>query len=420
MNDPESLLLSVFTPEGREDPHPALAELRRREPVHYNAAFDTYFLTRYADCQTVLTSSAFAVPDLAWCAGEIPDWRDHPGAEFFYASMLRSNGADHARLRRLVGGGFSARRVAALRPVVSELSSELLDGFEAAAGATLPADDAQDAARGGGDFQALVAYPLPIAVASRLIGVPRADQDLFQRLGQDAGRLLEPVRTEDDWRRADRAVVALRAYFTDLLARRRCEPADDLTSSLLAVRDTDDGRLGESELVDTLILVLVAGFETTASLLGLAVHALLTHEDQWELVRKKPELALGAVEEVLRWDAPVRMTERIALRPFDIGGTTVPAGANVTTVLAAGNRDPLRHPDPDTFRVEREDIKVLSFGSGPHFCIGAALARMEAAEVVGQLARRLPGLRLAGPAVRRDSISLRAFANLPLATTAAG
>jgi cytochrome P450 len=423
VNDPESLLLSVFSPEGREDPHPALAELRRTEPVHHSPAFDGYFLTRYADCQAVLTSSAFAVPDLAWCEREIPHCRDHPAAEFFYTSMLRSNGPDHARLRRLVGSAFGARRVAALRPVVREIATELLDTFDAMAGtAGSRPGEVPDGAGGGGaaDFQALVGYPLPIAVVSRLIGVPGSDQDLIRRLGQDAGRLLEPVRTEEDWRRADSAVAGLRAYFTDLVARRRREPADDLTSALLAVRDTDDGRLGERELVDTLALLLVAGFETTAGLSGLAVHALLTHRDQWELVCKQPESAARAVEETLRWDGPVWMTERVALRPFDIDDITLPVGANVTTILAAGNRDPERHPYPDEFRIEREDIKVLSFGAGPHFCVGAALARMEAAEVVEQVARRMPDLRLAGRPVRRDSISLRAFETLPLATAAAG
>jgi cytochrome P450 len=455
VNDPESLLLSIFSSEGREDPHSALAELRRTDPVHHSPAFDGYFLTRYTDCQAVLTSSAFAVPDLAWCAREIPHWREHPAAEFFYTSMLRSNGPDHARLRRLVGSAFGARRVAALRPVVREITTELLDTFEAMAGTagsrageaagdagaagaegveggTAIAARANDGTAtragagpgaGGGvaaDFQALVGYPLPIAVASRLVGAPGGDQDLIRRLGQDAGRLLEPVRTQEDWRRADSAVAGLRAYFTDLVARRRREPADDLTSALLAVRDTDDGRLGARELVDTLALLLVAGFETTAGLPGLAVHALLTHRGQWELICKQPESAARAVEETLRWDAPVWMTERVALRPFDVGDTTLPAGANVTTLLAAGNRDPERHPHPDEFRIEREDIKVLSFGAGPHFCVGAALARMEAAEVVEQAARRMPDLRLAGRPVRRDSISLRAFETLPLATAAAG
>ncbi|OON71587.1 cytochrome P450 [Streptomyces tsukubensis] len=403
--DPEALLFSIFTPEGRDNPYPALAELRRTEPIHYNAAFDTYFLTRYTDCQAVLTHPGFLVPDLDWCAREVPDWRDHPSADFFYSSMLRSNGADHARLRRLVGGGFSPRRVAALRHTVRDITARLLDDFA-------------DATSEGGsvNFQELVGYPLPVAVIGHLIGVPDGEQGQFHRLGQDAGRILEPVRSPEDWQRADRAVVALRAYFAELIALRRARPADDLTSILLAVRDADDGRLTGTELVDTLLLVLVAGFETTASLLGLAVHALLAHRDQWELIAAAPELAPQAVEETLRWDTPVQMTERVAAAPIDVAGVTVPEGANVTTVLAAANRDPQRHPDPDMFDIRRTDIKVLGFSAGPHYCLGAALARVEGAELLEQLPKRFPALAAAGPPLRRESISLRAFENLPLIT----
>ncbi|MEV6546313.1 cytochrome P450 [Streptomyces sp. NPDC051665] len=405
--DPEALLFSIFTPEGRADPYPALAELRRTEPVYYNAGFDTYFLTRFADCQAVLTDPEFLVPDLDWCARELPDWRDRPSAEFFYSSLLRSNGTDHARLRRLVGGGFSARRVAALRHTVRDITARLLDDF---------ADATSDG--GSADFQELVGHPLPVAVVGHLIGVPAEEQRQFHRLGQDIGRLLEPVRSPEDWQRADQAVATLRAYFADLIALRRARPADDLTSVLLAVRDADDGRLSEAELVDILVLVLVAGFETTAGLLGLAVHALLAHPDQWDLVVSKPELAAQAVEESLRWDTPVQMTERIAAGPIDVAGVTVPAGANVTTVLAAANRDPERHADPDTFDIRRDDIKVLGFSAGPHYCLGAALARVEGAELLEQLPTRFPSLAASGSPRRRDSISLRSFEELPL--TASG
>ncbi|WP_051801099.1 cytochrome P450 [Streptomyces sp. NRRL F-525] len=403
--DPETLLFSMFTPEGRVNPYPALAELRRTEPIYYHPGFNTYFLTRFADCQAVLTDPAFLVPDLDWCARELPDWRDRPSAEFFYSSLLRSNGTDHARLRRLVGGAFSARRVAALRHTVRDITARLLDDF---------ADATSDG--GSADFQELVGYPLPVTVVGHLIGVPVEEQRQFHGLGQDAGRLLEPVRSPEDWRRADLAVVALRAYFTGLIALRRARPADDLTSLLLAVRDTDDGRLTEAELVDILVLVLIAGFETTAGLLGLAVHALLAHRDQWDLLVSGPELAARAVEESLRWDTPVQMTERIAAGPVDVAGVTVPEGANVTTVLAAANRDPERHADPDTFDIRRADIKVLGFSAGLHYCLGAALARVEAAELLEQLPRRFPTLTASAPPHRRESISLRSFENLPLTT----
>ncbi|ONK11692.1 cytochrome P450 [Streptomyces sp. MP131-18] len=404
MPDPESLILSILDPDGRDNPHPAFAALRSSVPVYHHAGLDTYFLTRFADCHAVLTNSAFRVPDREWCSHAFPDWREHPAAEFFYSSLLRTNGAEHSRVRRLIGGGFGARRISALLPAVRGIVDELLDRF---------ADATADG--GPADFQELVGYPLPIAVVSHLIGVPPQERGDFDRLGHDAGRLLEPVRTQEDWRRADEAVVALRTYFADLVRRRRARPADDLTSTLLAVRDVDDGRLSADELVDTLLLVLVAGFETTAHLLGLAVHALLSHPEQWRLLAKRPGAAAGAVEETLRWDTPVRMTERIAARPVEVGGVPIPEGGNVTAVLTAGNRDPARHPDPDTFAVLRTDIKVLSFSAGPHYCLGAALARAEGAELLERIVSRFPRLAPAGEPVRRKSVSLRAFARLPLA-----
>ncbi|MFI7275396.1 cytochrome P450 [Streptomyces sp. NPDC049879] len=402
----DAALLAVFTRDGRENPYPAFAALRRLAPVHHHEGLGTWFLTRHADCHAVLTGPGFHTPGREWCDREIPDWREHPGARFFYSSLLRTDGADHSRVRRLVTGALGARSVRALLPDVRDLTRRLLDRF---------ADATADG--GTADFQELVGYPLPVAVVGRLIGAPPEDQGPFHRLGQDAGRLLEPVRSAEDWRRADEAVVALRAYFADLVRRRRARPADDLTSALLAVRDADDGRLSGDELVDTLLLVLVAGFETTAGLLGLAVHALLAHPDQWRLLCERPDAAAGAVEETLRWDTPVQMTERIADRPAEIGGVTIPEGANVTTVLAAGNRDPARHPDPDTYTVLRPDSKVLSFSAGPHHCLGAALARAESAELLTQLAARFPRLAPAGEPVRRESVSLRAFAHLPLAAT---
>ncbi|MFE9250407.1 cytochrome P450 [Streptomyces sp. NPDC007088] len=401
--DPHSALSTLFTPAGRDNPYPVFAALRSSAPVHHDAELDTYVLTRFADCRYALGDPALLVPDLDWYARQDPGWHEHPGADFFYSSLLRRNGADHGRLRRLVAGAFSVRRVQALRAGVGNLADGFLDSFADAC-----------AAGGTADFQALVGYPLPVAVVGRLIGVPAGEQPDFQRLGHDAGRLLEPLRTARDWDLADRAVDTLRAYFAELVRRRRAEPADDLTTDLLRARDADDTRLDERELVDTLLLVLVAGYETTAGLLGLAVHALLTHPDQWRKLRERPALVPRAVEEAMRWDTPVQMTERIAARALVIGGVPVPAGANVTTVLAAAHRDPERHPEPDAFRVDRADVKVLGFGGGAHYCLGAALARLETAELLERLLIRFPTLSLAGGALRRTSISLRAFDVLPL------
>lgn len=398
----QALLFSMFTPEGRENPHLALASLREMAPVYFDPDLNTFFLTTFADCQAVLTDTSYTAPDLTWCEENLPDWREHPAADFFYSSMLRANGADHTRLRRLVSGGFTARRVAALEAAIEKITDGLLD-------------DLADATADGGtaNFQDLVGYPLPVAVVGELIGVPEADRARFRTLGSDASRLLEPVRTPEDWERADRAVEELRQYFRELADRRRREPAEDLVTTLLHAQESE-GRLSEHELVDTLLLVFVAGFETTTGLLGMAAHALLTHPDQWALVAADPSLVPQAVEEALRWDTPVQMTERIAGRADVIGGVPIPEGANVTTVMTAANRDPAQHPDPHRFDVTRTGSKVLSFSAGPHYCLGAALARIEATVALRRLLARFPRLALAGDPVRRESFSLRVFEDLPV------
>ncbi|MDG5809327.1 cytochrome P450 [Streptomyces ossamyceticus] len=400
--DPQTLLLSIFTPEGRENPFPALEALRETAPVYYDKDLDTYFLTTYAHCQAVLTDTAFRTPDLSWCEEHLPDWRDHPAADFFYASMFRANHPDHSRLRRLVNAGFTPRRVAALQSAVEDLTDGYLDAL------------ADASAHGRAvNFQELVGYPLPVAVAGELIGVPAADRPRFRRLGSDASRLLKPVRSPEDWARADAAVTELRAYFEELLQRRRREPREDLATVLLEAQEGQE-RLTRRELVDTLLLVFVTGFETATATLGLVTHALLTHPDQRDLVTGDPELAAQAVEEALRWDSPVLMTERIATERTEIAGVTIPVGANVTTVLTAANRDPAQFPDPHRFDVRRSGTKVLSFGAGPHYCLGAALARLEGTVAVRRLFARFPELAVSGVPVRRESYSLRVYENLPL------
>lgn len=403
----EAALLSVFSPEGQENPYTYLAELRRAEPVYYNADIGTHFLTGFADCHAVLTNPDFLVPDADWLAGQEIGGAGHPAADFFYSSLLGTNGTAHERLRRPVLRAFGARRTAGLLTAVEKITGELLDRFA-------------DAASEGGvaDFQELVGFPLPVAVVGELIGVPREDQAQFRELGEGASRLLEPVRTPEDWDRADQAVVALREYFADLLSARRGRPAEDLASTLLEELDGGEVPLTERELADLLLLVFVAGFETTTGLLGLTVHALLTHPEQLAEVRRDPALVPGAVEESLRWDNPVLMTERIARRPVRVGDVLVPQGGSVTAMLAAANRDPDRHDDPDAFLVRRRSRKVLSFSAGAHHCLGAALARMEGATLVEQLLARFPQLALAGLPVRRAALNLRAFEHLPLAVTA--
>lgn len=401
-------LASALSPENGESPYASLAALRKFAPVYHceQESLDTRFLTRFADCQAVLADPGFVVPDRAWLFRERPAWAARPAADFFYSSLLGTNGVGHERLRRPVQRAFSARRVATLAASVAEHVDALLDRF------------ADATAHGAvADFQALVGYSLAVTAVGELIGVPRADQERFHRLGREAARLLEPVRTAADWERADQAVVELRAYFAALLAERRARPGEDLASGLQAHPDLAEPALSGQELADLLLLVFVAGFETTVGLLGTSVFALLTHPDQLALLRADPGLLPGAVEESLRWDGPVLMTERLAACPMEVGGVSVPPGGSVTTVLGAANRDPARYRDPDAFLVRRPDVRVLSFGAGAHHCLGAGLARLEGAVLLERLFARFPALALADAPVRRESACLRSFDVLPLAAT---
>ncbi|GAA1256382.1 cytochrome P450 [Kitasatospora nipponensis] len=401
----EATLLSVFDPQHRENPYAPLAELRELAPTFHHEGLETRFLTTFADCRAVLVDPDFVVPDRAWLERERPDWLGHPAADFFYSALLGTNADAHERLRRPLAGAFGARRVAALAAGCEKATDALIDRF------------AEATANGAAaDFQDLVAYPLAVGAVGDLIGVPPADHGRFRELGEGAARLLEPVRSAADWARADRAVAALRDYLADLLRQRRSRPAEDLASTLQAPGGTAGPALTEGELVDLLLLVLVAGFETTVGLLGGSVFALLTHPDQLALLRVDPALLPGAVEESLRWDGPVLMTERLAARPARVGALSVPAGGSVTVVLGAGNRDPRRYPDPDAFLVRRPDVRVLSFGAGAHHCLGAGLARLEGAVLLRRLLARFPALGLAGPPVRRESACLRGFDRLPLVT----
>lgn len=405
---PEVALLSALSPEDGDSPYASLALLREAAPVYHcqREGLDTRFLTRFADCQAVLTNPDFVVPDRVWLLRKRPDWLGHPAADFFYSCLLGTNAAAHERLRRPLFRAFSARRIAALSASVAEQVDAVLDRF---------ADAGSDG--GVADFQELVAYPLSVAVVGGLIGVPAAEQGRFHQLGRDAARLLEPVRTAADWKLADQAVLALREYFTGLLRERRARPAADLASTLLAQAGPAAAELTDRELVDLLLLVFVAGFETTVGLLGGSVFALLTHPEQLALLRADRALLPGAVEESLRWDGPALMTERLAARPLEVGGVAIEPGGSVTVVLGAANRDPARYPDPDAFLVRRPDVRVLSFGAGAHYCLGAALARLEGVVLLERLFARFPALGLAGPPVRRGSAALRSFDRLPLTTT---
>ncbi|GAA2580608.1 cytochrome P450 family protein [Streptomyces lienomycini] len=308
--------------------------------------------------------------------------------------MLQSDPPQHTRLRRLVAGHFTPGRIAALRPRVERLAGDLLDA--------LPP-------RGTADLVGRYALPLPVTVICELLGVPEADREGFHTWSNE---LVMPTSPEA----AASAAAALTGYLTDLTGDKRRTPDDTLLADLVAA--ADGGELTAEELLGMAFLILVAGHETTVNLISATVHSLLTHPDQLARLRAEPELVEAAVEESLRYNSPVHASAfRFAAEPLELAGTAIAAGEAVLVSLAAASRDPEHFPDPDRFDIGRRTRGHLGFGHGPHHCLGAPLARVEAAVAVRLLLERNPTLALAAdPATLtwRTSTLLRGLVELPV------
>ncbi|MFJ5542508.1 cytochrome P450 [Micromonospora chalcea] len=386
-----------MSPEGRVDPYPTYERLRAHGPVVQ--AGSVFVVTGYAEADAMLRDARFGVLDDALRDQFMPGWRESPAILSISRSMLRTNPPDHSRMRRLAAGAFTPRRIAAMRDVVRAQADELIDAMLAAEGPV--------------DFMAAFAYPLPVGVICALLGVPAADRPLFRRWATDLTGVLEPEITADELAVADRGAAELRAYFTELVAARRRAPADDLTTALVQAHDGGD-RLSGDELLANLIVLLVAGFETTTNLLGNGLVALLEHPRAAAALAEHPEFAPGYVDELLRYDSPVQLTSRTSTAPSRYGDVDLPPESWVIVMLGAANRDPRRYPDPARFDPWRPQVHPLSFGAGPHYCLGAALARLEAQVAFPLLLRRLPGLAVAGWPERRVRLTLRGHATLPV------
>jgi cytochrome P450 len=317
-------------------------------------------------------------------------------------TLLFLDPPDHTRLRRLVSKAFTPRRIEQLRGHVTEILDDLLAG-----------------AKPGEPFDVIstFAYPLPLIVICELMGVPVEDRHQFEGWSADATRLLDRDIDEDTFNKGIVATMYFLNYFNALFEERRANPQDDLLSGLLAVEDGGDV-LSEEEMRSIVLLLFLAGHETTVNLVGNGLFALMQHRDQWERLSADPDgLKASAVEELLRFDGPVHVTGRTATEDLEIAGHQFPKQSQVVTLLAAANRDPARFPDPDRLDIGREDNQHLTFSHGIHYCLGAALARLEGQVVFSTLAQRFPDMRLAVPADEieyRDHFVLRGLKALPV------
>jgi cytochrome P450 len=362
-----------------QDPMGFFARLRESRPVapvRMPGYGRTWIVTRYADVRTVLTDPRLAKDVRRWPGGGRPRPSETRGVG---AHMLHADPPGHARLRRLVQKVFTPRR-AVLRPRAEEIAAGLLDEMAAARGDVTDLLDAY-------------ARPLPIAVLCELLGIPVADRAWIAVTVAAYDQRAEHQRLEQE----------LAAYFTQLIAARRAEPGDDLVSALVVARDSAgaDGAadgLTANELISTVFLLVMAGFDTTVNLIGSGTLALLTHPEAKTRLRQDPSLLPAAVEELLRFTNPVNhANDRFTTEDVPVGDVVIPAGEWVFPATSSANRDPAQFPDPDRLDLDRDTSGHFAFGHGIHYCLGAPLARMEAEVALGALLARFPAISLARP-----------------------
>jgi cytochrome P450 len=391
----------------RDDPFPLFAEVRALGPVHHVTladGHDAWLVVGHDEARSALNDPRFSKDMRAALAmdGSVVA-EGLPGPEFA-RHMLAVDPPDHTRLRRLVSSAFSMRRVEDLRPRVQAIVDDLLDAL---------ADRDPDAPA---DLVDAFAFPLPFTVIGELLGVP---EDQRAALGRGLVAMLVPTPTPADYARAKEASDAVVLQLRRLVEAKHDAPGDDLVSALIAARDGEE-RLDNQELLSTIFQLIVAGHDTTTTFIGNAVVALLGDPEQLEMLRGDPDRIPVAVEELLRYDAPVpHSTFRYAVVPVDIGGVSIPGGAQVIVCLAAANHDGCHFAEPELLDLERAQGRHLAFGHGIHHCLGAPLARLEGQLALGSLIRRFPRLRLAREHAglhwgRGDGLVLRGLSELPV------
>ena len=366
-----------FLPEHREDPQTTWRRLREGPRVFRSRAFGTYLCTRYDDVLELLRSPHFStdrsrVPAMRWVKRMAQGEPDLAG--LIERNLLVIDGPDHRRLRGLVSKAFTPRRIAMLRPRLEETIDEVLDRAAESGEMELVRD---------------LAHPFPVIAIAELLGVPPADRDRFRGWASQLVQLLDPFQGSGGARALADATRDIFAYFRPLLAERRAAPADDLLSAMMAAEEDGD-RLDEVDLLSLSSLLLVAGHETTSNLIGSAAVLLLRYPDERKRLQDDLSLLPSAVDECLRFESPIQLTDRAVVTECEFAGVRLRPNQMVAGILAAANRDPERFPDPDRFDVARTDNHHLAFGQGNHYCIGSQLAKLEAELALGALLRRFP------------------------------
>jgi hypothetical protein len=395
-------LFNPLAPEFIRNPYPHYDQLRRLDPVHITA-HGMYLISRHADVTGVLRDKRFGKDFVERSTRRYgPKIMEEPIFRSMSHWMLQQDPPDHTRLRGLVVKAFTARRVEDMRPRIQEVVDQTLDRV-------IPL--------GQMDLIEDFAFRLPVTIICDMLGIPEEHRETFYAGTRDGGRILDPVPLSPaEIAQGNAANMMAQMYFQQLFELRRKQPSDDLTTQLVQAEE-DGSKLTNEELTANIILLFGAGHETTVNLIGNALLALHRNPDQLALLKARPELITGAVEEFLRYDSSVQMTGRVTLEDIDdLGTKKIPKGETVLCLLGSANRDPAAYPDsPDRLDITRPNVRPLSFGGGIHFCLGAQLARIEAEIAISTLLRRLPELRLddAENPEWRPTFVLRGLKRLP-------
>lgn len=398
--DPTLSLYHLLDPEVLADPYPLYRRLRTEDPVHWDPYLHAWVVTRYQDVVTALTdfsANRTPTPEQLTAMGLSAL---NPVARVMVKQMLFMDPPAHTRIRSLASAAFTPRRVEALRSHIREITNRLVDAVEA---------------KGRMDVVADIAIPLPAIVTAEMLGVSVDDWPRLKSWSADFAEMLGNFQHNPDRvPRVLQTVEQMTAYFRSMIRRLKDLPREGLVHSLMTAEIQGD-RFTEEEVIANSIVTMVGGQETTTNLIGNGILTLLRHPTEMERLRADLSLIPSAVEELLRYESPSQHTARMAPQDLELGGKRIRKRQAVMAVMAAGNRDPERFPDPDRLDVARKDNHHLAFGWGAHFCFGAPLARMEGQIAFKAILERLPNLVLEpGPLVWRENLGLRGLKALPV------
>jgi cytochrome P450 len=399
VNPLQDAVALIGSPAFQTDPYPTYADLRTVGPVHLGEATSTWHVVGYREVHAALRDPRLTAARSEYFLSE-QQRRDFDAlARILPNMMVFADPPRHTRLRGLVSKAFTPRVVERLRPRIQAIVDTLLVSVAPSHSMDVIAD---------------LAIPLPTMVIAALLGVPDTDREFLKAWSDDFATFIGGPTDCDGNRRADAAIRDLSDYFTRAITHWRREPGDNLISHLIAVEEQGQN-LTSDEILATCVILLIGGHETTTNVIGNGLLALLRHPEQRQRLRNNPALIESAIEELLRFDSPVQMTTRLATECLVLDDARIRQGALVKLWLGAANRDPTQFPIPDHLNLDRADNRHLAFGYGMHFCVGAALARLEAQVAIGTLVRRFPNLALTGePLAYHGTQVFRALKRLPV------